>query len=576
MRKQLNQINYILDKSQKTKLGILGFLLLIGMILEIFSLGLIFPALTFIQNPNKIFEFNLLKPFEDIFSNFSNKELVFLLLLVIVLTYFVKTVFLIILNLKQNRFLANLNSSISNKLLKNYLSLDYIKIVKKDISKLYKNVKVETGYFNTYCQALLNLLTELFLLLSVVVTLIIIEPIGAIFLGLFFTFLSSLFYFFTKKKLTYWGDLRQKLDESTSKTILDGLSGVKELKLLGKTDYYTERYVNDNYLSARVSSNFSTISQFPRYYLEFSSILGLVLFLIVLLLKNQVTENIMATLGVFVAATFRILPSINKVIQSIQNLKFYKSSISLLFNELNENQTDSLIFNTDSFSNFEFKRVQFSNVSFSYNKGSKKILNNVSFELKKGDSIGIIGESGSGKTTLVNILSGLIEPDKGQVLVNDIDIKEMLNIWFKTFSYVSQEVFMINDTIKQNVVLGQDILSIDDKSIEDILKQVQLDSLVFDSKNGINTSIGDRGIQISGGQRQRIGLARALFRDFSVLILDEATSALDSNTEIEIMKTIDSIKSDKSVIMISHNVNLLKDCDKIFELNNGNLKQVSI
>jgi len=126
MRKQLNQINYILDKSQKTKLGILGFLLLIGMILEIFSLGLIFPALTFIQNPNKIFEFNLLKPFEDIFSNFSNKELVFLLLLVIVLTYFVKTVFLIILNLKQNRFLANLNSSISNKLLKNYLSLDYI------------------------------------------------------------------------------------------------------------------------------------------------------------------------------------------------------------------------------------------------------------------------------------------------------------------------------------------------------------------------------------------------------------------------------------------------------------------
>ena len=576
MRKQLNQINYILDKSQKTKLGILGFLLLIGMILEIFSLGLIFPALTFIQNPNKIFEFNLLKPFEDIFSNFSNKELVFLLLLVIVLTYFVKTVFLIILNLKQNRFLANLNSSISNKLLKNYLSLDYIKIVKKDISKLYKNVKVETGYFNTYCQALLNLLTELFLLLSVVVTLIIIEPIGAIFLGLFFAFLSSLFYFFTKKKLTYWGDLRQKLDESTSKTILDGLSGVKELKLLGKTDYYTERYVNDNYLSARVSSNFSTISQFPRYYLEFSSILGLVLFLIVLLLTNQVTENIMATLGVFVAATFRILPSINKVIQSIQNLKFYKSSISLLFNELNENQTDSLIFNTDSVSNFEFEKVQFSNVSFSYNKGSKKILNNVNFELKRGDTIGIIGESGSGKTTLVNILSGLIEPVKGQVLVNDIDIKQILHIWFKTFSYVSQEVFMINDTIKQNIVLGQDISSIDDKSIEDILKQVQLDSLVFDSKDGINASIGDRGIQISGGQRQRIGLARALFRDFSVLILDEATSALDSNTEIEIMKTIASIKSDKSVIMISHNVNLLKDCDKIFELSNGNLKQVNI
>ena len=176
---------------------------------------------------------------------------------------------------------------------------------------------------------------------------------------------------------------------------------------------------------------------------------------------------------------------------------------------------------------------------------------------------------------MVNILSGLIAPNSGKIVVNGLNLNEIKNSWLNLLSYVSQDTFLINDTIKQNIVLGQDTKDILDESIINILKKVQLESLIFNSKDGINTIIGERGLQISGGQRQRLGLARALFREFSFLVLDEPTSALDSKTEKEIMDTINNFKSEeKTLIIISHNISLLKNCDKIYELTKGVLKQL--
>jgi ABC-type multidrug transport system fused ATPase/permease subunit len=567
MLNELNQINFILSKKDKIKLLSLSFLLLIGMVLEVFGLGMIFPTLTIIESPNKIYDFEILKPFHEVLKLYSNKQLIYFLLIGIVSIYFVKSLFLVLLNFKQNRFLANLSASISNKLLKSYMSSDYLELISNDISDLYKNIKVEVTHFNAYCLSIITIITEGFLLLSVLITLVIIEPIGALSIAFFFALLSFIFFFFTKKKLIFWGSYREKLDKTTSKIILDGLTGVKELKLLGRVDYYTKRFLKDNYLSARVSSNHATISQLPRYYLEFSSILGLVIFLMVILNKNQVSDSIIATLGVFVAATFRILPSVNKMLLSFQNLKYYKSSVNVLFSQLRKFKIKNIP--EDKITLKEFQSFEFRDVTFSYDSSDKKILKNLNLTINKGEVIGIIGESGSGKTTLVNILSGLIRPNEGQVLVNGYSLYSVYNCWLNFISYVSQDVFLINDSIKQNIILGQDINEVDDNEIIKILNKVQLGSMLDNSKHGIDTMIGERGLQISGGQRQRIGLARALFRNFSVLILDEATSALDSKTEEQIMEIISEIKTDKVIVMISHNRNILKDCDKVFKLENG-------
>ena len=567
MLNELTQINFILSKKDKIKLLLLSFLLLIGMILEVFGLGMIFPALTIIETPNSIYNFEMLKPFHEFFKLYSNNQLIYFLLIGIVSIYFIKSFFLVVLNFKQNRFLSNLSASISNKLLKSYMSSDYLELISNDISDLYKNIKVEVTHFNAYCLSIITIITEGFLLLSVLVTLVIIEPIGALSLAFFFALLSLIFFFFTKKKLTFWGSYREKLDKTTSKIMLDGLTGVKELKLLGRVDYYTKRFEKDNYLSARVSSNHATISQLPRYYLEFSSILGLVIFLMVVLNKNQVSESIIATLGVFVAATFRLLPSVNKLLLSFQNLKYYKSSVNVIFSQLRKFKIKNIP--EDKITLKEFQSFEFRDVIFSYDSSDKKILNNLNLKINKGEVIGIIGESGSGKTTLVNILSGLITPNNGQVLVNGHSLNSVYNCWLNFISYVSQDVFLINDSIKQNIILGQEINEVDNNEIIKILNKVKLDSMLDNSKHGIDTIIGERGLQISGGQRQRIGLARALFRDFSVLILDEATSALDSKTEEQIMEIISEIKTDKVIVMISHNKKILKDCNKVFKLENG-------
>jgi len=575
MKNELKQLKVILNRHQKIKLLLLSILLFIGMILEVFGLGLVFPVLSIIEDPNKIYNFYFLGFLFEFFRRFNEKELVYLLLVSILLLYLIKSIFLIILNFKQNRFIFNLSATISNNLLTGYLSMSYINIIDNEISDLYKNIKVEVVHFNNYCQSFLNLITESLLMLSVIFTLFIIEPFGALLLAVFFLFLSSIYYFFTKKKLIYWGRLREKLDKSTSKTILDGLSGIKELKLLRKIKYYSDRFSNDNFLYARVSSNHATISQLPRYYLELSSIFGLVLFLIVLLNKDQLQESIIATLGVFVAATFRLLPSVNKVLLSVQNLKYYKTSVNVLYNEIINSSLNSNFQITPKLNISDFQYLELKNVSFSYPKALNKTLDCVDLIIKKGETIGIIGESGSGKTTLVNILSGLITPDSGRVVVNGLDLREINDSWLKLLSYVSQDVFLINDTIKQNLVLGQEKEGILDESLVSILKEVQLESLILNSKDGINTTIGERGLQISGGQRQRIGLARALFREFSFLILDEPTSALDGKTEIEIMDAVKNIISEeKTLIIISHNKSLLKNCNKLLELSRGKLKQL--
>ena len=560
----LKKINFLITKRQRLGLALLTLLLFIGMILEVFGLGILIPGITVLLDPEKVGENPILANAKVFFEGYSDQNFILILLGVIVIIYFVKSFFLVFLTHKQNRFLNNITAYFANNLYSSYLNQPYSFHLKRNASELIKNIQIEINYLNTFLVALMSLYIEGGFVLSILAALIYIEPLGAISIGTFYGVLSVIFLQFTKKKLKYWGKLRESLDGQVAKIALEGIGGIKDILILGKTNFFINEFSKKSYLKARLNSNQGTISQIPRFYLELISIIGLVSFIILLLFQGKDTTSLITVLGVFVAATFRMIPSLNRIIAATQTMKYYISSLDVVYLEIkNYDEFKKIDKNHKIFS--LKKTIEFKNISFCFNK-ENEVLKNINLVIKRGQSIGIMGESGSGKSTLVDLLLGLLKPTSGEILIDGISGLQMSQSWRNSIGYVSQSIFLTDDSIKNNIALGVPDHQIDSKRIIELLKQTKLDKLVNEMPFGINTLVGERGIQISGGQRQRIGLARALYNNPEILILDEATSALDSETEIEVMKSIYKLKKDKTIIMIAHRLSTLENCDFIFNI----------
>ena len=467
----------------------------------------------------------------------------------------------------------NINAYISNSLYEKYLRAPYSFHLSRNSTSLIKNLQVEIIYFQVFCLALITIVIESGLVISVIGTLIFIEPLGAISVGLFFGISSFIFYNIFKAKLKEWGSFREKLDEQISKLTIESLSVIKELNVLGNQSFFIKNFSELNYTKSRISSNHSTISQLPRFYFELISIVGLVGFIFIMLLKGETPGSLITILGVFVAATFRLIPSLNRIIGAFQNLKYYNKTIDLLYSE---NQICDLV-KKDQSQIIEFKNeIVFDNVSFKYKTEGDLIFDSLNFKIKKGQVIGLIGSSGSGKSTFIDILIGLLKPTRGQVLVDGNIIDKNISCWQKKIGYFSQDIHLIDDSIINNIALGIEKDKIDLDSIEKSLKSAQLMPFIKELPNGVSTKVGDKGVQISGGQKQRIGLARALYYNPEILILDEATSSLDSETEKEVMKAIELLSDKKTIIIIAHRHSTLSFCDHIFELKNSVFKEVKL
>ena len=572
MISELKKINFLITKRQRKGLVVLTFLLFIGMVFEIFGLGILIPALSILLDPEMIETNSLVSFVRSFFLEYSNQNFLFIVLGTIVTVYFLKSLFLVFLTYKQNRFLTNIIAYISNKLFSSYMKQPYSFHLNRNASELIKNIQVEIEYFYIFLVSIITLFIEGGFVISVLATLIYIEPLGALSIGLFYGFLSIIFLQFTRRKLNRWGKLRQDLDTQVSKIALEGIGGIKDLLILGKTYFFIEEYSSKNYFKARLNANQGTVSQIPRFYLELISIIGLVSFIILLLLQGKDSASLVTILGVFVAATFRMIPSLNRIIAATQSMKYYKPSVDIIYKEIKDNI--GLVVEDNKLNDYNFKNdIEFRSVGFSFTK-DLSVLEGINLIIKKGQTIGIIGESGSGKSTLVDLLIGLHKPTSGEILIDGISGFQMSQSWRNNIGYVSQTIYLTDDTIKKNIALGVPENKISETRISDLLKQVQLEKFISNLELGVNTKVGERGVQLSGGQRQRIGIARALYHNPEILILDEATSALDGKTENEVMKAIELLSNNKTVIIIAHRLSTLSFCKKIFKVKDFQIEEI--
>ena len=574
MLSDLKQINKILNQNQKKRIFILFFMLLVGMIFEVLGIGLLLPIITSIINPEKIMGYSIIKDLVLFLNIKSEVEFVKYSLLFLILVYLIKSIYLLFLSYFQNNFISKLTVDTSDLLFENYLNKSYIYHLNRNSSELIKNFQVEITGFGNYLVSYLQLLTESVLALSVIFTLLYIEFTATILVMFFFFILSYLFHQFAKKKSERWGSLRALNDSEISKVIIEGLSGIKEILILGRKSFFKRKLIQLNEIKADLSVKSMTIRQVPRFYLELLSVISLVVFIYFLLINDKNLDSILITLGVFVGATFRLLPSINRILSSLQNIKYYKSSLDIISLELkgvhkNLNKNENLEGEIDFKKSLELKHI-----SFSYND-NKPILENINFKINKGELVGIIGESGAGKTTLINIIVGLLTQNSGKIFLDGNKLDEVnLNLWRSKIGYVPQDVYLIDDTIENNIAFGVEQNKINTENIDRAIEKSQLRTFIDQLPKGKNTIVGERGVQISGGQRQRIGIARALYNNAELLLLDEATSALDVQTEANFMEAVSELKGNKTVLIITHRVSSLENCNKIFKIEKGELKQI--
>jgi len=281
--------------------------------------------------------------------------------------------------------------------------------------------------------------------------------------------------------------------------------------------------------------------------------------------------ELLPVLSMFGLASIRLTPSVNQMIASISKIRFGRDAVSLLYNDISTAQVKESDASSSQGTFSEFNNLQIRDISFTYScqKTNKKILSGISFDIEKGEAIGVVGGSGAGKTTLINIITGLLDPTQGAIQCNGVDIRNDRMGYMSMLAYLPQQVFTIDDTILKNVALGVDMVDIDVKNVESALRKAKLLDFVNHLEGGMETIIGERGVKISGGQRQRLALARAFYHDRSVLIMDESTSALDEEVEREVINEIRQLKREKTIIIIAHRMSTIQYCDKVYRVDKG-------
>ena len=562
----LRKFLYLLSAEQKKSVFILFILLIFGIILEMIGIAILLPLLSIFSG---VKNFDFIKYFFNE-KNITSEKLILYLVTIIVLFYFFKFLFLVFLSWRQSYFITNLSYELTTDLFRGYLNQPYLFHIQNNTSILLRNLQAELGQFTTYVQAAVLLLLELMTIIGIGSVLVYNQPMAAFVAAFFLLIIVYFFNKYTKNKIVLWGKVRQEQGEKINKHFFEGLGGIKEVKFFRKENHFYNQAQQILKTNSEISTKYLTIGQIPRYFLEFMALLGIFIIIVVMQIKGMTSKTIFPILGLYLAASFRIIPSINRVLNSLQTMKYLNPVIDVLYNEFK--LINSTIVLRETSDNITFRnQIELNNISFNYPNTESKVIDNLSFQIQKGSTIGIIGKSGSGKSTLIDILLGLHNQTSGEILVDGVNIASNIRSWQQNIGYVPQNVYLIDDTIMANVAFGISPELINEDSVDKAIRSAQLSELIKTIPGGKNSIVGERGIKLSGGQKQRIGIARALYSNPDILVLDEATSALDNENEANFMETILHYKNSKTIIIVAHRLSTLKSCDIIYEIANGEI-----
>ena len=579
MIKLFKQVAFILTKKDKIKLFII-FLIIIGSaILDLIGVSAIFPIISLLTNGEEAIDNNsVLNLFSAAFKTRNVQILSIILLIALCVFYFLKTIYMLACTYATSKFTLSNSRRLTKRLMEAYLSFPYEFHLNNNSSTLIRKSNYDVNNFTSSLNALLSFSSKLLTTLAIVIYLIVTDYRIALIVG-GVLFLFSLFVVLVLKPfIKKIAKKSQKLNSNNYKLLSQSFNGIKESKISNTEDYFVGVYDENRGNINNLTLKMSILNAIPVNCLELFGMIGICLSLaVIILVGNDATSQIINIFAVFVYAVIKLLPAVSTVTNTINNINYYKISVDSLFEDLKlsedphyverlEKDVESLPFNNS---------IEIKNLSFFYELAPEKIiLNDISFRIEKNTSVAFSGTSGAGKTTLVDVILGLLPTRKGQILVDGTDISENIRGWRANISYIPQNIYLSDDSIRNNIAFGIDASKINDEKIWDSLYKAQLKEFVEGLPNGLDTVVGERGIRMSGGQRQRIGIARAFYRNTNIIVFDEATSALDFETEKSILDHVSRVAADHTLIIITHRLDTIKNCDNVYKIEDGKIAKI--
>lgn len=569
----------LLDKKQKHKMVLLVFLMLIGAVLETLGVSMILPVMSVVMEENAVRKHAYLQVICDLFhiAYDDTRTLMILVMVGLIVIFAVKNVFLFFQQKVQLKFVYTNQFATSRRMMINFMERPYEYYLNADTSVIQRSITSDVNNMYGLILSLLQLVSEGIVFVCLIAVSLVSDVMMSITVALLLVVVLAIIKWVLKPIMRKAGEENQDYYSGLYKWIDQSVMGIKEIKIANKENYFINEYAKcgEGYVNA--VQRYNLYNATPRLLIETVALAGMIFYMMIQLLSGVQVTAILPQLTLLALVAMRLIPCANRINNHLTSISYFEPFFMGVSDNLQEEIRDeSIDYNAASYQKkvevqkLEIRHnIQLKDIVYKYPNTETLIFDRANMEIPIGKSVGIVGTSGAGKTTIVDILLGLLQIQSGEILADGVEVREHYQSFLKDIGYIPQTIFMIDSTIRKNVAFGVADEDIDDVKVWRALQEAQLDEFVRGLPDGLDTSIGERGIRISGGQRQRIGIARALFEDPEVLVLDEATSALDNETEAAIMESINMLHGKKTLIIIAHRLQTIEKCDMVYRVEKG-------
>ncbi len=581
----LKKINYIFDKKQKGQLVLLAVLILIGGVVETLGVSMMIPVISVILKPEslhrQIDKYPVLKSVIEGMGLDSDLKLASALLIILIILFIFKNLYLLFLVYKQNTFISHARNDMISRVMREFLNRPYEDYLGADIPTVFRITDSDIPKTFTLMLSILSLTTEMVVSICLGIVLLFVNWQMTALILVVLAVLTLIITKILKPRLNVIGRRNQETQSRIAKWRLQAIYGLKDVKVLNRQDFFIRNYYEQGKIGADIDRNYVVMNNIPRLLIETVFIAVVLLYVLFYLLSGGDATSLLPQITAFGMAAIRIMPSANRINTYLTQIAYNQYSLDFVYNNLTESMKTDKAMRAERAAiagpalHLE-KEIQMKDIVFAYPDSEVNIFSGANMTIKKGQSVGLMGPSGAGKSTIVDILLGLLHVKSGDILCDGSNIFSNYESWLAQIGYIPQSIYLVDESIRENIAFGIDAEEIDDDRIWEVMEEAQLSDFVKSLPEGLDTKIGDRGVRLSGGQRQRIGIARALYHNPEILVFDEATSALDNETEAAVMEAINSFHGRKTMIIIAHRLNTIENCDVIYEVKDEKITPTSL
>lgn len=582
----LQKIGFLFDKKEKKQIIGLGFLILISGVLETIGVSMMVPVVEVIMDPNMVMNNAKVQMVIGVLGIEDSQSLIVLMLLSLIGLYIVKNAYILFQTYVQNTFVTRNRNRMISRVMREFLNRPYEEYLGADIPTVFRLTDSDIPNAFQLILVMIQMVTEIVVVVALCGMLVLMSPIMTVFIVIIFLGMTLMITKVLKPILNSIGRRNQEIQSRIAKWRIQSIYGLKDVKVLHREEFFVRNYYESGAIGADVARNYAVFNNLPRLLIETVFIASMLLFILIYILNGGDISVLVPQLMAFAVAAVRIMPGTNRINTYLSQIAYSQPCLDYLYENLTADMKADVngsvtgLVGTEKekdLPTLELKdKIVMDHISFTYPNTEKPIFTDAHMEVKCGQSVGIMGPSGSGKSTIVDILLGLLHAQEGTITCDGMNIFDNYPAWLSKIGYIPQAIYLIDESIRDNIAFGIDADRVDDKRIWEVLEEAQLKEFVESLPEGLDTTIGDRGVRMSGGQRQRLGIARALYHNPEILVFDEATSALDGDTEKAVMDAINSFHGKKTMVIIAHRLNTIAKCDVIYKVENEKIEEAEL